>query len=112
MTAPAQFRPFTFGVTRAATREAAGATYLSADQALQPYAHRMTDRLVHWAKAAPDRSLYARREPAPGGPWKHLSFREALEAARNIGMVLSLVIVYLVLITVLRNVDQIGRAHV
>ena len=83
-----KFRPFTFGVTRAVVFEAEGNTFLSADQALLPYEHRMTDRLIHWAGVAPDRTLYARREPAFGGPWKHLSFKQTLEAARAIGQAL------------------------
>ncbi len=92
MATPPKFRPFTFGVTRAAVREAMGATYLSADQALQTYAHRMTDRLIHWANVTPDRVLYARRAPvtatSPGGEWQTLTFKEALQAARNIGQAL------------------------
>ena len=88
MNAPAKFRPFTFGVTRAAVREVNSNTYLSADQELQAYAHRMTDRLVHWASVVPERTLYARREPAFGGAWKHLTFAQALDAARSIGQAL------------------------
>ncbi len=83
-----KFRPFKFGVTRAAARQSGGVTYLSADQALQPYAQRMTDRLIHWAQVAPDRTVYARRDPAQGGAWQHLSFKQALEAARSIGQAL------------------------
>ena len=92
MATPPKFRPFTFGVDRAAVREANGTTYLSAEQALQPYAHRMTDRLIHWANLTPDRVLYARRAPAtasgPSGDWQTLTFKEALAAARNIGQAL------------------------
>ncbi len=88
MSTPASFRPFTFGVTRAQVRDAGGTTYLNAEQPLQPYAHRMTDRLVHWARVAPDRAVYARRDAALGGDWKHLSFRQALDAARSIGQAL------------------------
>ena len=83
-----KFRAFTFGVNRAAVRETNGATYLNADQALSPYAHRMTDRLIHWANAAPQRVLYARRDPAQAGAWKTLTFKQALEAARSIGQAL------------------------
>ncbi len=83
-----KFRDFKFGVTRARVHEAQGATFLTADQALLPYAHRMTDRLVHWANTAPDRILYARRDPAAGGQWKTLSFKQALDAARSIGQAL------------------------
>ena len=64
-TSSPKFRAFEFGVTRARVNQVQGTTYLGADQELLPYAHRMTDRLVHWAKTTPDRVLYARRDPAP-----------------------------------------------
>ena len=49
MNAP-KFRPLAFGVTRVTlTDGAAGTQYLSADQALQDYPVRITDRLQHWA---------------------------------------------------------------
>ncbi len=87
-----KFRPFTFGVTRATVRQTTGVTYLQAEQALEPYVTRMTDRLVHWAKVTPDKAVYARRAPAAdgshSGDWQHLSFNQALEAARNIGQAL------------------------
>lgn len=82
------FRPFTFGVTRARSRSGAAATYLQAEQPLQPYPERMTDRLVHWAAARPDQPLYSRRDPARGGEWQHLTFAQALDAARAIGQAL------------------------
>jgi feruloyl-CoA synthase len=87
MSTPA-FRPFRFGITRAVTRSAQGNTYLNAEQPLGPYAVRMTDRLVHWAQVAPERAVYARRDPAQGGAWKLLSFKQALDAARSIGQAL------------------------
>ncbi|MES2510736.1 MAG: feruloyl-CoA synthase [Pseudomonadota bacterium] len=82
------FRPFTFGVTRATRRDAAAATYFQAEQPLQPYPERMTDRLLHWAAARPDQPLYARRDPARGGEWQYLTFAQALGAARAIGQAL------------------------
>ena len=88
MTASAKFRPFEFGVTRAKVRDANGNTYLDADQDLGPYAHRMTDMLVHWASIAPDRTLYARRDPALGDAWRHITFAQALASARSIGQAL------------------------
>ncbi|MCA3237782.1 MAG: feruloyl-CoA synthase [Curvibacter sp.] len=94
-TTGARFRPFTFGVTRARRRDAAdgsGITYLEADQALGPYPQRITDRLIHWAGVVPDQTLYARRAPdangLPRGQWQHLSFAQALAAARSIGQAL------------------------
>jgi feruloyl-CoA synthase len=88
MTSPAKFRPFEFGVTRAKVRDANGNTYLDADQDLGDYAHRMTDLLVHWANTAPDRTLYARRDPAQGDAWQHITFAQALASARSIGQAL------------------------
>jgi feruloyl-CoA synthase len=62
--------------------------YLRADQDLGPFPARLTDRLVHWAKERPDQTLFARRvKNADGssGDWKHISFAQALDAARRIG---------------------------
>ena len=51
---PAKFRPLQFGVTRADVRDGAtsGTHYLKAEQALQDFPKRMTDRLHHWAAPA------------------------------------------------------------
>ena len=85
----ARYRPMTFGVTRAILRDgAAGTHYLRAEQALPPYPERLTDRLVHWAQERPDQTLFARREKladGSSGDWKHISFAQALDAARRIG---------------------------
>lgn len=85
----AQYRPLTFGVTRAVLRDGeTGVHYLRADNALPPYPERLTDRLVHWAKERPDQTLFARRvKNADGstGDWRHISFAQALNAARRIG---------------------------
>ncbi|HSV46919.1 MAG TPA: AMP-binding protein, partial [Ramlibacter sp.] len=87
-----KYRPLTFGVTRVAVREGKdGVRYLRADQELLPYAQRMTDRLVHWAQVAPQRTFMARRvRNADGstGDWRHISFAQALESARRIGQAL------------------------
>ena len=84
----AQFRPFTFGVTRAVCSTQGVNQYLSAEQSLEPYPQRMTDRLLHWANAAPQRTLYARRDAALAGDWRHLTFAQALQSARSIGQAL------------------------
>jgi feruloyl-CoA synthase len=85
----AKYRPMTFGVTRATLRDGGpGVHYLRADTPLAPYAERLTDRLVHWAKVRPDHTLFARRtKNADGssGEWRHISFAQALDAARRIG---------------------------
>ena len=88
MSAP-KFRDMTFGVTRVTMREGQqGIRYMAADQEIAPYAHRLTDRLVHWSQEAPTRTLFARRQKqADGstGDWRHVSYAEALQTARRIG---------------------------
>ena len=90
--APPRYRPLRFGVTRALTRHGAGgAQYLSADQALQAFDARMSDRLAHWARSTPDVSFMAQRaRQADGslGEWRHLSYAQALDGARRIGQAL------------------------
>ena len=87
-----KYRPLKFGVTRVTLREgAAGVRYMRAEQPLGEHALRITDRLVHWAQAAPDRTFMARRtKNADGstGQWRHISFSEALDSARSIGQAL------------------------
>ena len=87
-----RYRPLAFGVTRAVLREGApGTQYLRAETELGPYRDRMTDRLAHWAEAAPERTFIARRERlADGstGDWQRVSYAEALQKARSIGQAL------------------------
>lgn len=86
------FRPMTFGVTTAVLRDGAtGTHYLRADQELQPYPERLTDRLRHWAETAPSRTWMARRQPTVGadgkpalGEWRHITYAEAWATARRI----------------------------
>ncbi|MFN3571606.1 MAG: AMP-binding protein, partial [Polaromonas sp.] len=89
---PARYRPLVFGVTRVELRGDDGGTqYLKADQPLGDYAARMTDRLLHWAQVAPERTFMARRiKHADGssGDWRHISYAEALASARSIGQAL------------------------
>ncbi|HWI81004.1 feruloyl-CoA synthase [Ramlibacter sp.] len=91
MNAP-RYRPLEFPIARVALRDGdGGARYLRAEAPLQPYPARLTDRLVHWAEAAPDRTFMARREPRPDGStgeWRHLTYRQALASARAIGQAL------------------------
>lgn len=87
MNAP-QFRPLKFGVTRVTLRDGApGTHYLTAEQPLQPFAERMTDRLQHWARTKPEHSFMARRaKQADGttGDWQHITYAQAWATARNI----------------------------
>ena len=84
MNAP-QFRPLTFGVQRIKLQEAQkGVQYLQADQDLQAYPERMSDRLRHWGATVPDRTFMARRTRlADGslGPWREVSYAQAWSTA-------------------------------
>jgi feruloyl-CoA synthase len=92
LAAAPRYRPLAFGVTRAHLRRAPdGVQYLRAEQDLQPFARRMTDRLVHWAETDPGRVFMARRTRlADGstGDWRRVTYGEALAAARSIGQAL------------------------
>ena len=83
-----KFRPLRFGVTRVTLKDGApGTHYLKADQELQAYPERLTDRLQHWAKHKPTQTLFARRiKLADGslGEWRHVTYAEAWNTARNI----------------------------
>ncbi len=88
----AKFRPLTFGVTRVTLRDGApGTQYMQAEQPLAGYPERITDRLQHWARTAPDRSFMARREKlADGstGDWRHVTYAQAWACARSIAQAL------------------------
>jgi len=83
-----QFRPLRFGVTRVNLEDGVpGTHYLRADQALNAYPDRLTDRLQHWAQNKPSQTLFARRvKLADGslGDWRHITYAEAWQTARNI----------------------------
>ena len=93
MNAPSpRFRPLKFGVTQVSLSGDKGAVqYLRAQQPLQSWSPRMADRLLHWASEAPDRSFLAQRvRSADGtrGDWRHVTFAQALDAARRIAQAL------------------------
>jgi feruloyl-CoA synthase len=77
-----------FGVTRVTLKDGVpGTHYLKADQDLQAFPDRLTDRLQHWAQQKPDQTLFARRvKQADGslGDWRHVTYAEAWKTARNI----------------------------
>ena len=87
MSAP-KFRPLRFGVTRVTLKDGVpGTHYLKADQDLQAFPERLTDRLQHWAQIKPTQTLFARRiKLADGslGDWRHVTYAEAWNTARNI----------------------------
>ena len=88
----AQFRPLRFGVTRVQLRQGvAGSRYMLADQELQTYPERLSDRLAHWARIKPEQSFIARRAKAADGSlgdWQHLSYAQTWQAARSLAQAL------------------------
>jgi feruloyl-CoA synthase len=78
-----KYRVFEFGVTRASVKKAGDVTYLRAENKLEAYGTRLTDRLMHWAKAAPDRTWMARR--GADSQWVKISYAEAWDKAQRIG---------------------------
>ena len=87
-----RFRPLTFGVTRVQLRDGLpGVHYLEAEQSLQQFPERLTDRLAHWAAVAPDRTFMAKRLREPGGglgAWRHVSYAQAWDQARRLAQAL------------------------
>jgi feruloyl-CoA synthase len=50
------------------------------------YPDRLTERLLHWAEMAPERTFMAKR--GPDGSWRELSYGRTLGLVRNIGQAL------------------------
>ncbi len=67
-------------------RRSNGAIVLRSPHPLPDYPKNLTQRLVHWAAAAPDRVFLAQRD-ADGG-WRTLSYKEALASVRAIAAAL------------------------
>jgi feruloyl-CoA synthase len=63
-----------------------GLKVLRSTEPLGNYPKRLTDRLEHWGREAPDRTLVAKRDPT--GRWQRISFRQMLERARDVGQAL------------------------
>jgi len=87
-----RYRPVPFGVTRVQVRDGApGTRYVQAELPLGAYARRLSDFLVHWAEAEPERTFMARRAQlgeGRTGDWQRISYAQALEGARRIGQAL------------------------
>lgn len=60
-----------------------GARILRSHEPLDDYRPFLTDRLDHWAQAAPDRIAFARRDG--DGQWRRLDYRGLLQAVRSVG---------------------------
>ena len=67
-------------------RRADGTMILRAQAPLGPYPAKLTERLDHWAKVAPDRVFMAERD-ARGG-WRTVTYAQAREQARAVGAAL------------------------
>ena len=63
-----------------------GVIYAKSPHALGPYPTKLTERLDHWAKQAPDRTFMAQR--GADGDWQRLSYADAARKARRIGQAL------------------------
>ncbi len=86
--ASAPFRPLRVGGSTDAhfVRLADGGLHVRSTEALGAYPLRLTDRVLHWARVAPDRTLAARRDT--DGQWRCLTYAEALRGARSIAQAL------------------------
>src|SRR5690349_17788039 len=63
-----------------------GTIYLRPKLKLSKYPERITDRLHHWAKAAPERVFMAERD-ADGG-WRKVTYAQLLSSTRAIASAL------------------------
>jgi feruloyl-CoA synthase len=67
-------------------KRADGSIYAHSPIPLGAYPERLTDRLEHWARQAPDRVFLAQR--IVGGDWRRVTYAEALDLIRRIGAAL------------------------
>ena len=63
-----------------------GTLVVRPDEALGPYPKVLTDRLVHWAKAFPERICAAQRDVS--GEWRRLTYAQVLAAVESVGQAL------------------------
>ena len=87
-----RYRDMRYGITRVNvdTRDN-GVQYVQAEVPLDTYPQRMTDKLLHWSRMAPERTFLARRKrlsDGNSGDWEHLTYAQAVTAARRIGQAL------------------------
>ena len=68
------------------TRRDDGSQLYRSPLPLPPVPDRLTDRLVHWARVAPDRLFLT--EPTGGGGRRGLTYAETLDRVRRIGSAL------------------------
>jgi feruloyl-CoA synthase len=63
-----------------------GTMIVRSTAALPPHPEKITERLDHWAKVAPERTFIAQR--GSDGSWRQLTYGEARDRARSIGQAL------------------------
>ena len=74
--ASARFRKVALGpASVSVSRDDRGRYLLKSPAPLSPYPARLTERLVHWAAQAPERTLFAKR--AASGDWRRRSSKLA-----------------------------------
>jgi feruloyl-CoA synthase len=67
-------------------RRSGGAIVLRSPHPLPAFPQKLTERLVHWAKAAPERVFLAQRDES--GAWRTLTYADALTKVRAIAAAL------------------------
>jgi feruloyl-CoA synthase len=67
-------------------RRGDGTILMRSPHALPPYPRMLTERLMHWAKVAPDRVFLAQRDAAAG--WRTMNYAQTLTAVRAIAAAL------------------------
>jgi feruloyl-CoA synthase len=68
------------------TRRPDGTILMQSPEALDAYPGKLTERLLHWAQAAPDRTFMAQRDGE--GRWRRLTYADLLGRVRAIGQAL------------------------
>jgi feruloyl-CoA synthase len=84
---PPPLRPVKLGRPDVVTEHRGdGAILLRSPHKLPPHPQNLTERLVYWAAAAPDRIFLAQRDAAGG--WRSLTYAQTLVAVRSIAAAL------------------------
>jgi len=85
--APDRVRPVRLRTSGASlVRRPDGSILVRPDEPLGPYPKVLTDRLLHWARTAPDRICAAKRDFT--GAWRSLTYSQVLSAVLSIGQAL------------------------
>ena len=83
----APLRPVRLGPAAATLdRQSDGTILIRSPHPLEPYPDKLTQRLEHWAQAAPDRIFLAQRNAA--GSWRTSSYAQTLMLVRGIAQAL------------------------